>query len=132
MRTYMSHIKGFFALLLIAAVGGFALPHMPATAEGQVEAPVNTVVKATYAVMQDAGLRITGVDFDDEDREYEIEGRRGDTEVDVTLEREGPRFTEIEVSVDSDDDFFDDIFDDDDTEEAYERTILQRIIDRSS
>ncbi len=54
---------------------------------------------------------------------------RGDSEVDVSIERVSPRFTEIEVDVDGD--LFDGL-DGDDEDEALARNILNRIVQRVS
>ncbi len=137
MRAYLPRILWLFALALAAAGAGWTALAAAgrATASGgrgpeaQVEASVNTVVKATYAVFQEMGITITETDFEEDDGEFDIEGMRGDSEVDVSIERVSPRFTEIEVDVDGD--LFDGL-DGDDEDEALARNILNRIVQRVS
>lgn len=97
--------------------------------EARVAAPANTVVEATYAVFKELGIPITGTDFEADEGEFDIEGERGDDDIEVSIERVGPRLTEIEVSVNED---LLDKLDDDDEDEAFARDILRRIVARVS
>lgn len=77
------------------AAGAIAYTERGASAE--TVAGVEAVASATEAVFIDLDLTVTGREMEEAGREIELEGRRGDMQVEVHIDHEGDDLTHIDV-----------------------------------
>lgn len=110
------------AAVAAGAGAGAAIAYSERGATSKVEGTVDQVFQRSRAVFQEMGITETGMDGGVGEAERELQGRSGDLEVTVDIQRENDALTSVEVfaqrnTVDWDRD--------------YARNVLQRIIARS-
>jgi hypothetical protein len=110
---------------LVAAAGagaGGAIYVTSRGAESLVDASVSRVASAVEATFNEMGIKETKRATEDGGDKQQIQGKKGDLEVNVEIRRESPKTTRVEVTARENVAEWD---------KDYARRVLQKIVERS-
>jgi peroxiredoxin family protein len=91
-------LSGCLAATAAAAGAGTGVYFTSRGAESIVDGSVADVERRARAVFDAAGIPVSGSQIENSGDKREIKGKKGDLDVTVTMERQGPQTTKTEVS----------------------------------